>query len=161
MQTFFGKRKSKQSELCKVKNRAPEKSKTFWEKGEAREQAQTFFGKRKSKQSELCKIKIGLPKSRRLFGKKEKQGSRRRLSLEKESRSKANFASTPWRRRRDLNPRAAFATYTLSRGASSADLSTSPNILRSFRFSNIEFDFENISVSKNDTESKSCATRLS
>ena len=54
MQTFFGKRKSKQSELCKVKNRAPEKSKTFWEKGEAREQAQTFFGKRKSKQSELC-----------------------------------------------------------------------------------------------------------
>ncbi len=25
-----------------------------------------------------------------------------------------------WRRRRDLNPRAAYATYTLSRGASSA-----------------------------------------
>ena len=33
-----------------------------------------------------------------------------------------------WRRRRDLNPRAAFTTYTLSRGASSANLSTSPNI---------------------------------
>ena len=33
-----------------------------------------------------------------------------------------------WRRRRDLNPRAAFTTYTLSRGASSANLSTSPNL---------------------------------
>ncbi len=31
-----------------------------------------------------------------------------------------------WRRRRDLNPRAGFPTYTLSRGASSANLSTSP-----------------------------------
>ena len=31
-----------------------------------------------------------------------------------------------WRRRRDLNPRAACATYTLSRGTSSANLSTSP-----------------------------------
>ena len=34
-----------------------------------------------------------------------------------------------WRRRRDLNPRAGFPTYTLSRGASSANLSTSPNII--------------------------------
>ena len=33
-----------------------------------------------------------------------------------------------WRRRRDLNSRAALTTYTLSRGASSANLSTSPNI---------------------------------
>ena len=33
-----------------------------------------------------------------------------------------------WRRRRDLNPRAGFPTYTLSRGASSANLSTSPNL---------------------------------
>ena len=32
-----------------------------------------------------------------------------------------------WRRRRDSNPRAGFPTYTLSRGASSAYLSTSPN----------------------------------
>ena len=34
--------------------------------------------------------------------------------------------SLVWRRRRDLNPRASFPTYTLSRGASSANLSTSP-----------------------------------
>ena len=34
-----------------------------------------------------------------------------------------------WRRRRDLNPRAGFPTYTLSRGASSANLSTSPNMI--------------------------------
>ena len=33
-----------------------------------------------------------------------------------------------WRRRRDSNSRAAFTTYTLSRGASSAYLSTSPNL---------------------------------
>ena len=33
-----------------------------------------------------------------------------------------------WRRRRDLNSRAGLnPTYTLSRGASSANLSTSPN----------------------------------
>ena len=31
-----------------------------------------------------------------------------------------------WRRRRDLNSRAGFPTYALSRGASSANLSTSP-----------------------------------
>ena len=38
-----------------------------------------------------------------------------------------DFASIlKWRRRRDLNPRAALTTYTLSRGASSANLSTSP-----------------------------------
>jgi hypothetical protein len=34
-----------------------------------------------------------------------------------------------WRRRRDSNSRAGFPTYTLSRGASSANLSTSPNFL--------------------------------
>ena len=32
------------------------------------------------------------------------------------------------RRRRDLNPRAGYPTYTLSRGTSSANLSTSPNL---------------------------------
>ena len=31
-----------------------------------------------------------------------------------------------WRRRRDLNSRAGYPTYALSRGASSANLSTSP-----------------------------------
>ena len=31
-----------------------------------------------------------------------------------------------WRRRRDLNPRAGYPTYALSRGASSANLSISP-----------------------------------
>ncbi len=33
----------------------------------------------------------------------------------------------PWRRRRDLNPRATYAAYSLSRGAPSANLGTSPN----------------------------------
>ena len=37
-----------------------------------------------------------------------------------------NRVLNEWRRRRDLNPRAGFPTYTLSRGASSANLSTSP-----------------------------------
>ena len=46
---------------------------------------------------------------------------------QKASHSK-NDLLNDWRRRRDLNPRAAFTTYTLSRGASSANLSTSPNI---------------------------------
>ena len=37
-----------------------------------------------------------------------------------------------WRRRGDSNSRAAFTTYTLSRGASSASLSTSPNLKYSY-----------------------------
>ena len=37
-----------------------------------------------------------------------------------------NANNIRWRRRRDLNPRAGYPTYTLSRGASSANLSTSP-----------------------------------
>ena len=38
-------------------------------------------------------------------------------------------AISDWRRRRDLNSRAGYPTYTLSRGASSANLSTSPNFI--------------------------------
>ena len=40
--------------------------------------------------------------------------------------SKARHINGIVRKRRDSNPRAAFATYTLSRGASSANLSTFP-----------------------------------
>ena len=39
----------------------------------------------------------------------------------------ANASAFCWRRRRDSNSRTAFATYALSRGASSTCLSTSPN----------------------------------
>ena len=66
----FSTKKEKQSELCKIKIGLPKSRKTFWEKGEAREQAQTFFAKRKSKQSELCKVKNRAPEKSKTFWEK-------------------------------------------------------------------------------------------
>ena len=54
------------------------------------------------------------------------RGTERREKNEKKKPLARLFLS--WRRRGDLNPRAGFPTYTLSRGASSAYLSTSPNM---------------------------------
>ena len=58
-------------------------------------------------------------------------GSRRSSSKQKVKRQPKQVAF--WRRRRDLNSRAGFPTYALSRGASSANLSTSPNYSRSYQ----------------------------
>ena len=50
------------------------------------------------------------------------------MKSEKGKRKVASGDFSFWRRRRDLNSRAGLnPTYTLSRGASSANLSTSPN----------------------------------
>ena len=57
--------------------------------------------------------------------------SRRSSSKQKVKRQPKQVAF--WRRRRDLNSRAGFPTYALSRGASSANLSTSPNYSRSYQ----------------------------
>ena len=52
-----------------------------------------------------------------------------RVNREKVKDDKSKLAVF-WRRRGDSNSRAAFTTYTLSRGASSANLSTSPGRIR-------------------------------
>ncbi len=50
------------------------------------------------------------------------------------------------RRRRDLNPRAGFPTYTLSRGTSSANLSTSPACRNSRMLQRIDYSTKRILV---------------
>ena len=55
-------------------------------------------------------------------------GKSRNFIFEKAKRKTASQCDTVfWRRRRDLNSRAGYPAYTLSRGASSANLSTSPH----------------------------------
>ena len=46
----------------------------------------------------------------------------------------SNIITLLWRRWRDLNSRAGYPTYTLSRGASSANLSTSPTEIKNTIF---------------------------
>ena len=53
------------------------------------------------------------------FKKDDPYGIRTRVTAVK-GRCLNHLTNGPWRRRRDLNPRAGYPTYTLSRGASSA-----------------------------------------
>ena len=62
-------------------------------------------------------ILLNLTKSQKVYIK---------LLMKQKTKRTTISQSLAWRRRRDLNPRASFPTYTLSRGASSANLSTSP-----------------------------------
>ena len=63
-------------------------------------------------------------------------GSRRsssnQFSAQKQKSTSKRICFFAWRSRRDLNSRAGFPTYALSRGASSANLSTTPRYSRSY-----------------------------